>query len=343
MSVTSANALTASLAQVSAAPLLRQDRIELGLLARRYAQVPGITGVTVYTLDNQVVANTEPAPRGQSFTEAVTADDSTIGYVKLHLDAAGFAPQATLAQRLLQALWLIAVVAATLALALARPAVPAWLVPWRAAREATVEVSLPAASDGHVAVCNLHNQLSMAADERAEVVSAALEDADAVAGLYGGQAAALPGRGLCIHFPHRPGSDGDRAFEVICATFVLAGVLQQRQRRGVFRFGAHVFQPDDAGAEPADSPHVADASLLAASATNGQLAISAELLVGCEHRDGLRLIQLTHPLREDMSTVADECHLVCGLNERYQTLIQGQVESLAGDTGAYSTDNASTF
>ena len=78
-----------TLASLSLEPLLKLDRMHLGVLSARVAAVPEVSGVAVLTLDDQVLALSGEltSPR---YTETVVFDDSAVGYVRVALNPHAF-------------------------------------------------------------------------------------------------------------------------------------------------------------------------------------------------------------------------------------------------------------
>ena len=75
-----------SLAYLCVEPLMKQDRIHLGVLTNRVAELSEVIGVGIYTIDDKVLALSGNPAVGTNYTEMVTSGDSIVGYVKLSVD-----------------------------------------------------------------------------------------------------------------------------------------------------------------------------------------------------------------------------------------------------------------
>ncbi|MDH3643760.1 MAG: hypothetical protein OES38_16770, partial [Gammaproteobacteria bacterium] len=224
--------LTQGLAQLSLDPLLKQDRIALGVLANRMLALPDVAGVSVITIDNRVLAASGKTDNGVRFTEPITFDDSILGYVRIELraDVRPF-PMASILISLLSALMVPLVTVGAFSIryqpAAANPA------------DSEVVAEPVATVDHHLVAVNLYNQISMTPDARRIELDHAFEVAERVAGPYLGEVQELPGTGLLVHFPTT--TQNDRALQVVCATFVLAELLAQYETDDVssYRLGLH--------------------------------------------------------------------------------------------------------
>ena len=81
--------MAASLAELCVEPLLKQDRMHLGVLGNRIAAVAEISGVGIFTLDDQVLVLSGKlgTPR---YAHPISFDDSVVGYVRISVDESVF-------------------------------------------------------------------------------------------------------------------------------------------------------------------------------------------------------------------------------------------------------------
>ena len=329
-----------SLAQLCVGPLVKQDRIELGLLSNRMASLPGVTGITLLGVDNQVLSVTRPNPRGRKHSAPITLDDAVIGYVQVAVNphAVAAVPRWPwlLALALLLALpWLLGGVEWALAAVYAR---------WQAASQpgsggAAVAIAHKPARrrDDYVLVASLLNQLGLSAAEQESLLSTTVAAATNLAQLYQGQVEVLPGKGLAIWFANR---GEDRGFEVACGGLLLSRFLQAHSDQGKFQLGLHQLSAsEDAATERAAA--LADATLLAAAAAAGQLVLSDVAAQSILRQERLKLESLSHPLGADFANAGEHCFRLNAMADGYASLIDSQLKHLLDQEA--STASESTF
>ncbi|MAT85289.1 MAG: hypothetical protein CMD39_13475, partial [Gammaproteobacteria bacterium] len=83
------NATAQALAELAVEPLTRQDRLHLGVIGNRLAELDTVTGVASYGPDNTLLASTGELD-GVRFSQPVTLDDTLVGYVRISVDPAAF-------------------------------------------------------------------------------------------------------------------------------------------------------------------------------------------------------------------------------------------------------------
>jgi hypothetical protein len=340
-----------TLAALSVEPLLKLDRMHLGVLSNRVATVPEVSGVAVFTLDDQVLALSGEltSPR---YTETVVFDDSAVGYVRVALNQSAFQDGLLGGPRL--AGLLLVIVLAPLLVATGVALQRAW-PGWQRQREAAAAVdarqhpALPEVAamkeDSAIEIrhyllaVNLHNQLSLSPGEREFELSLCIEMAEALAAVYQGQVVALPGVGVLVDFDHT--QDPDRPFQVVCAGLVLARVLREESPFGTYRLGLHVITRPGDELLSMDDPAVADAALLSALARELTLAVSGPCFSLLERTERLESQASRHPLLDQLNTCDPECHLITNLESDYQPLLLQQTAQLTGQRR--STASESTF
>lgn len=340
-----------TLAGLSVEPLLKQDRMHLGVLGNRLAAVPEVSGVAVFTLDDQVLALSGEltSPR---YTETVVFDDSAVGYVRVSLNQSAFQDGLLSGPRF--AGLLLVLVLAPLLVAMAVTLRRTWpeRPQRRAATPATASDASPAdlgdaamTDDSAIQIrhyllaVNLHNQLSLSAAEREFELSLCVEMAEALASIYQGQVVSLPGVGVLIDFDHT--QDPDRPFQLVCAGLVLARVLREESPFGSYRLGLHVVTRPGDELLSVDDPAVADAALLSALARELTLALSGPCFSALERTERLESHPSRHPLLDQLTTCDPECHLITNLDGTHQPLLLQQTARLTGQRR--STASESTF
>lgn len=351
------SAAARALAELAVQPLMQQDRMHLGVIANRLAELPEIRGVASYSADNQLLTTTGDL-QGPHHTEPVIVDDSIVGYVRVALHPGAFTsghPARSLSL-LLAALLIPFAVAVGWSVARAgrqgRLTFPLLKTPRRHALQeppaapdspdpadiAENEMSPPDIRHYLLAV-NFYNQLSLSATEREFESSLCVELAEAVAEIYQGQVVNLPGFGTLVDFDHM--DDGDRAFQVICGAFVLARLLRDEAPFGIYRLGLNVIEQPADETLPLDHEAVADAALLSALAKDTTLAVSQRCFEIVVDSDRLHTRPLHNPLLEQLSTSAPGCRLITDLEPSYTSLVVQQAEKLRSQREAIS--NPSTF
>ena len=330
-----------ALAELAVEPLMRQDRLHLGVIGNRLAETDEIRGVASYSSDDQLLA-TAGEMDGPQYSEPVVLDDSIVGYVRLALHPAAFAESgrerslglllaALLVPLLVASGWTLARAAGSgaLAAALFRGALQDSMV------GATDEIAAvpdpqplpaPAVIRHYLLAANLYNQLTLPPNEREFELSLCLELAEAVANVYHGQVVRLPGVGVLVDFDHT--EDESRAFEVLTAAFVLNRLLQDEAPFGHYRLGLNLVPRPADEALPLDDPGIGDAALLSALARDGTLAVSEPFARALAGDDRYLCRPLVNPLLDELSTSASGCLLVTGLAPPIALIVAQRAEQL---------------
>ena len=333
-----------ALAELAVEPLMRQDRLHLGVIGNRLAETPEISGVASLSSDHEVLASTGDL-QGPQYTRPVTIDDSIVGYVRVALHPPAFTGSsrarnlallaaAVLIPLLVAVGWTLAAAARSGTLGAALPTRPRWAqrserTDSRSAPEPSGEPEEPQPTveiSHYLLAVNLYNQFTLGVNEREFELSLCLELADAVAELYQGQVVNLPGRGVLLDFDDS--EDEDRPFQVLCAAFLLTRLLHDEAPFGHYRLGLNMVRRCASEAVPLDDPAVADAALLSALARDGTLAVSApfaEAMGDCERYLSQPLV---NPLLDDLLTSSAGCYLVTGLILPFATQVVQQAEQL---------------
>jgi uncharacterized membrane protein affecting hemolysin expression len=322
--------LAAGLAQLSIDPLMERDRITLSVLANRTLESPQVSGVAIFTIDNQIIAASGQTESGAHYTEPITFDDSIMGYVRVSLKRPQAQPPMAM---ILLGIMMMSLAPLVTVGALSLRYVPKPAAPSDTAHVSEITVQLPEQTEQHhLLAVNLYNQISMTLEARKAELDHASAIAEQVACLYYGEVRPLPGTGLLVHF--HPSNDTDRALQVLCATFVLVELL------GAYRLGVHsVGLP--AGVElGSEHAEIADVALLSALAKQTTVAVSGSFPLDALREDQLRRQPLQHPLLDELQTIPN-AHLVTALSPAQQVLVTQQVRRLTDQRG--STASESTF
>ena len=344
-----AESLAAGLASLATEPLARKDRIHLGILANRLVDLPEIIGVTIYTVDNEMLALSGNVQRGQPFTQPIIADNGIIGYVRLHLPTSALTPGNTTARTWLSVLLILLI---PLLVVLIRQA----LVDHLAARRANAlaaqtpsdtepdPVHDPLPVTHHLLTLNLFNQLSLTREQRDRELDHATGLATAVARLYHAEVSALPGTGLILDFASDNFDSGrmeGHGMHVVCAAFVLAQLLHNADSYGHYRLGGHVLVLNDDEQLDLSDPAVADAALLSALAREHTLLISEVMYSTIAGVERLTVEPVTNRLLDELQSIGSGARLISELSPGQRQMVELQVRQLSYSDD--STASESTF
>lgn len=336
-------------AELAVEPLMRQDRLHLGVIGNRFAEAPEIRAVATHASNDELLTSTGEVTE-PTYTHPVTLDQAVVGYVRVALDPEAFAePVGARVLGLAFALLLVPVLVASgwtltraarsgeLARRLARPK-SARVTGEPAETDAAAEPAAPPAVAHYLLAVNLYNQLSLQPSERDFERRLALELAETVARECRGQVQCLPGVGVLLDFDHS--EDPERPFQVICAALLLARLLRDEAPFGNYRLGLNLaLHP--AGMLPVDDPAVSDATLLSALAPDDTLAISATVAQALENETRYAAKRLDNPLLDELATSNGRCYLVIGVAPPFDALLGRQAERIKGQRDA--TSSPSTF
>ena len=336
-------ALAEQLAARAEEPLLRGDRVSLGVATNRVAARAEVRQVAIHTMDGRphVVAGEPPGPGATVFVEPVEVADEVAAEVRVALNDGAFGTPFARTLAIAWPFWAVGLTV-TLAVALFGGRAFAW---WRGAAQApdartaappaAATVEPPAGAT--LVVANLFADAATLQGGPADALAAAANIAERVASVYGAQAATLPGTGCALTF--RDDAGPDRHFNAVCATLLLRRLLElwqaaaapqgEGEARGhLFRYAVDHF----AGAVPSELPGAEAASevlLLSSFVHNGEVVIgeSALALTGAER---LVVEPLDNPAAAALTTAAIPGGLVRGVAEGYEQLLDAQ----AGEIGA---------
>ena len=327
--------LAVGFAALAVEPLLKQDRMHLAVVGNRMLNIPEVTGVAVFSVDNQVLTVSGGSQSGPSYSEPVTFDEGIMGYVRVTLNAGQTATPTNLTR-----------VALALATLLLVPGLCVGALSIRLQRrptttsvaEATIDPNADIAQHFLLAL-NLYNQIGLTPEQRAAELTLALNMATRVGNVYSAKVRPLPGTGLLVHFPDT--SEHDRGLQVLCAAFVIARLLEAGG--GIYRLGLHTIDLPSHGPLPDDAPEVSDVALLSALAKHMTLAVSDCFPLRLLQQDRVKCHPLDHPLLEEISTAHGRGYLITSLSPAHQALVVQQVIRFSADQDDDSTASESTF
>ena len=336
------DALGALAAELAVAPMLRPNPVAFSNLGHRMTAFDEVVGFSLYTVDDRVLvfAGRDANDAGtMHYTRAVTADDTVVGYARVVLDRERFRPSVAELISVSAPFWLLALAATVALITYGR-------------RMALAANARPAPGDrgevsaAFVLVINLFDQKNDQREEKGAVLGLALERADQLANIYGGNAEPLPGTGILVVFGDMGSSD--RCFEVICAALLTARVMElasfrrAARSRPTFRFGLHCYGERGPDVTVEESDEVREALLLSALAADGKLAVSEEVFARIDRPD--RLAGDSVPRRGVdalAGTSLSGYRLVTAALGSYGDVLERQAQLFAGRRGS-STSRADT-
>lgn len=258
------------LAYLAVEPMMRPDRIRLGLLAKRMVERPEVLSIEMYSVDGtELVVEGNPRPEGPAYLSQVAIQDTVAGHVRIMLHADRFQPQTS--ALLAQSWWLFAagfVVFAGAAYSYGRLSTRTRRTPTTAGPEADESdtrrdrfaaaprirsANSPGSQEAEqhagssrffVLVATVFPHSDADDDGRGDVLSSSMAIAERVANLYAGEAVPWRNTGLALLFP--ASTSDDRAFEVVCAALLVQRLLGAQQPQDE--------PPDDASEQSPETP-----------------------------------------------------------------------------------------
>ena len=307
-------------AALAAYPVLRQDGIRLGEISNRMAAFDEVRSVTVYSIDNRLLAAAGDirGGSGDTWVQPVTIEDTVAGHVRVVLEPSRFHLPLAAALGATWYIWL-----ATFALAA--------LGCYRLAMPAR-RLRAPRPQRSFILVVNLFNRSSLIPSTRTRVIRDGLEIAERVARLYQGRAFEHAGAGILLAFDDS--GEPDRTFEAVCGAMLAQKLFEGMHggRGGLdgpsFRYGLALGDWYGDPAELADAPETRDAILLSALAPTGMLAIGNSAYLTVERPERLDLAPLDSLATKTLSSPSiTPCRIVRGAVGTYRTLLDEQVQT----------------
>ncbi|MCY4060661.1 MAG: hypothetical protein OXG44_22015, partial [Gammaproteobacteria bacterium] len=330
-------------------PLLRRDRIQLGLLTNRLASRPEVRQIAIRTADERLFvvagrATTETAP---TYNRPVTVEDTVAGDVTVTLNPESFSLSMA---DLLNESWQF--VLAGLAVTIFVFHFGSRLGSLNKTARGSTGVSRDIPSKAFVVVAKAPLQSPSWSAEREQLLSRGMAIGRRIANLYAGHAAALPGSGVVLVFPVSGSSD--RCFEVVCAALLMRRILSEKgapatdtdtdgdgvaddvpgDASNTFRYGVDFSEPGDIHGDTLKPSAISDVLLLASLAGAGELVLGQAAFDTLDRPNRVELEQLRNPATEALSSgVAMPCGKVRRVAPEYDALItrQAEVISIASD------------
>lgn len=304
--------LADKLAAAAEDPLLRQDRVGLGVVVNRMAARPLVRQAAIRAADGQALAlaGAAPGPDAAVFSAPVVLADAMAAQAQVTLAADALATPAANLWATIWPFWLAGFVVLALATLFGGRPLRGW-GRTGGAIDATAPAEAEPAVTGWVIAQLAADGVPAPARERALAALAAATPR--VARLYGAQAWPLPEGGLALEFAAEPGRD--RHFNMVCAALLLRRVLARgelaandvdaQSASGLFRYVV-----DDAPAPAALAETPARAA--------GDVVVGAAALAAMQGRERLRL--------DDADPGAPAA--VRGVAPDYETLLDAQAASI---------------
>ena len=299
------------IAEWAVAPLMRQDRVALGLLTSRVAERPQVRGITVETVDRRsFVVVGDAVRRGMpSFNAPITVQDSVVGNVQVTLNGDAFELSLL---RLLQLSWWCWPLGLLLA------AGGGYLLDQRTASARRPQKAAPAADaadptptepqtdaalaeDGPlVLVANLFSRNDLSAADEDQAMQRCLALAKAVAERCDGTATPLADIGVAVTFAAPQPVAADSALQ---AALLLQAAMARQDDAVKFRYALQWMPLSDPA--PADS-----LAAMASLAVDGELVLGAAAVAGLEQPERVRLTAMDNPAARMLAPAVRPSHMV---------------------------------
>lgn len=341
------NALAEQLAARAEEPLLRQDRVGLGVAANQAAARAEVRQVAIHTMDGRpfVVAGEPPGPDATAFVQPVVVADEATAEVRVALNADAFARPFA---HTLAIAWpyLTAGLAITLLAAFGGPRVFTWWSGVTPAPPPAPETATPPAPEPlaptpgtTLVVANLFADAA-SSSVAPDALAAAANLADHIARVYDADIAPLPSTGCALLF--RDDAGADRPFNAVCATLLLRRLLEHWQTteapfgdaEHLFRYAVEHFDaPAPAPPEFPKSEAASDVLLLSSLAHNGEIVIGQAALAALAGTERVHVDPLENPAAAALATSATPGGILRDVAPDYQPLLDAQAREIATAAG----------
>ena len=331
--------LADDLAYLAVEPMMRSDRIRLGLLAKRMADRPEVRSIEMYNVDGtELVIEGNPRPDAVAYLSQVAIQNTVAGHVRVMLRADQFQPATS---AFLRQSWLLLfagfVVVAGVAYGYGRRSTREP----RAANAADPRHDESEPSRFYVLVATAFPHSDPAADASAGLLQRSMAVAERVANLYAAEAVPWRDTGLALLFP--ASSSDDRAFEVVCAALLiqrLLGAPQHQDEAGgaaqpapeppprPFRLGLDLVTGDwvDDQSAVVDAASAEAVAVLASLAPDGALVLGRAAFGAVGNAERIRLQPFANAAFETLSGTAVPEGIVLGTDTSHDELIAQQAE-----------------
>ncbi len=342
------NTVAADIAHHAVEPLLRRDRIQLGLLTNRVVARPEVRSIAIGTVDDRlfVVAGRPASAAAPTYVRPVMVEDTVAGDVTVTLNAESFVqPLADI----LRASWQYAL--AGLAFTVFVFHFATHLGSPRSAAPVPRGGQPEGPPKAFVVAANLPLRAVSPAAERERLLAYGMAIAGRVANLYAGHVAALPGLGVVLVFPVSESSD--RCFEVVCAALLTQRLLsgsappvesaqdgtpdaRDSDATDPFRYGVEYAEVGVAIHGDNVMPSaVANVLLLASLASAGELVLGQAAFETLDLPERVDLEELGSPAAEALSADAPIPRgKIRGVASEYDALLTRQTEVIANAAAA---------
>lgn len=219
------SSMARSTADTTRGLLLKQDRLELAVIAHALTEQPEISGVAFYDPSENILAMSGAIERGESFTAHAQLEDTITGYVSLTLQAEAFASGDGAIR------WL-----STLVLLLLSPVLGLVLVQLttRGSRSLPI-VTVPDTprrnQQSFCLVVNPYNLIGLSRPASQQVLADAMAMASEVCALHAGLAQTVGERGVLVLFD----SESVTASQAVTGAFLFQQLLNSYETEGEFR------------------------------------------------------------------------------------------------------------
>ena len=331
------------LAYLAVEPMMRPDRIRLGLLAKRMVERPEVRSVEMYSVDGtELVVEGNPRPDSPTYLSQVTIQNTVAGHVRVMLYADQYQPatSAFLAQS-----WWLLFAGFAIVVGVAYGYGHLSTRERRTAMAAGPQHDEPEPSRFFVLVATMFPHRDADVEVSANLLRRGMAVAERVANLYAAEAVPWHHTGLAVIFP--ASTSGDRAFEVVCAGLLLQRLLGARHHDeqspddtmqpgsepplSPFRLGLDLVTGDwvddqSAVVETASAEAVA---VLASLVPNGDLVLGRAAYSTVSNAERIRLRAFDNPAFETLSGAAVPEGIVMGTDESHDALIAQQAKMVA--------------
>ena len=333
------------LAFLAVEPMMRPDRIRLGLLAKHMVERPEVRSIEMYSVDGtELVVEGNPRPDGPAYLRQVAIQNTVAGHVRVMLNADRFQPQTSV---LLGEFWVLLAAGFVIVLGAAfgygRVSTRAKRTPMAAVPE--TDEPETSASRFYVLVGTIFPHSDVDDDGRADVLGRSMVIAERVANLYAAEAVPWRDTGLALLFP--TSTSDDRAFEVVCAALLVQRLLGAGPRNddlhedgtqpapeplsSPFRLGLDLVTGDwvDDTSAVVDTASAEAVAVLASLAPNGALVLGRAAYAAVSNAERIRLQAFDNPAFQTLSNVAVPEGIVLGTDSSHDALIAQQADLVA--------------
>ena len=332
------------LAYLAVEPMMRPDRIRLGLLAKRMVERPEVRSVEMYSVDGaELVVEGSPRPDSAAYLSQVAIQNTVAGHVRVMLHADQFEPGTS---AFLRQSWLLLFAGFGLVLGVAYGYGRLSTRERRPTNAAGGEHDESEPSRFFVLVATMFPHGGTDADASAELLRRSMATAERVANLYAAEAVPWRDTGLAVLFP--ASSSDDRAFEVVCAALLIQRLLGAQDHDpgnavqptpapppSPFRLGLDLVTGDwvDDQSAVVDAASAEAVAVLASLAPNGALVLGRAAYGAVNSAERIRLQAFDNPAFQTLSGPTEPEGIVLGTDASHDELIAQQAEMVTAAPG----------